>query len=241
MWPVDPCLIQEGRALQVAHRSAFRRRGVDRCCRSVDDGPATTAVDGGVDVAGHAALPAADAGGVAVDRLTQTLADYGEAGPYGLGGPAAGDQLAVPTQDGGWRDQEPEASSDREQSGEGGEQGAVGPAHPGARGASLEHGELVTQDQDLDLLGGVGSGVQHDPAQELGEHLVDQPQRHQRIMPGPYSGRTGRSRLCALFRAPTGAVLDAKPALEQRRFSRAIRTTKAASTSSTGGRPIRFG
>jgi hypothetical protein len=48
----------------------------------------------------------------------------------------------------------------------------------------LEHGELVAQDQDLDLLGGVGSGVQHDPAQELGEHLVDQPQRHQRIMPG---------------------------------------------------------
>jgi hypothetical protein len=47
----------------------------------------------------------------------------------------------------------------------------------------LEHGELVAQDQDLDVLGGVGSGVQHDPAQELGEHLVDQLQRHRRIMP----------------------------------------------------------
>jgi hypothetical protein len=47
----------------------------------------------------------------------------------------------------------------------------------------LEHGELVAQDQDLDLLAGVGSGTQDHPAQELGEHLVDQPQRHGRIMP----------------------------------------------------------
>jgi hypothetical protein len=53
----------------------------------------------------------------------------------------------------------------------------------------LEHGELVAQDQDLDVLGGVGSGAQHDPAQELEENLVDQPQRHQRIMPG-YLPRT---------------------------------------------------
>jgi hypothetical protein len=38
--------------------------------------------------------------------------------------------------------------------------------------------ELVAQDQDLDVLGGVGSGAQHDPTQQLGEHLVDQPHRH---------------------------------------------------------------
>jgi hypothetical protein len=42
---------------------------------------------------------------------------------------------------------------------------------------------LVAQDEDLDVLGGVGSGAQHHPAQELGQYLVDQPQRHQRIMP----------------------------------------------------------
>jgi hypothetical protein len=47
----------------------------------------------------------------------------------------------------------------------------------------VEHSELVTQDQDLDLVAGVASGTQHDPAQERGEHLVDQPQRHRRIMP----------------------------------------------------------
>jgi hypothetical protein len=53
---------------------------------------------------------------------------------------------------------------------------------------------LMAQDQDLDVLGGVGSGLQHDPAEELGEHLVDQSQRHQRSMPGTCRGRMGKSR-----------------------------------------------
>ena len=44
-----------------------------------------------------------------------------------VGGPAAGDQLAVPAQDGGGGDDQPEASAGREQSGEGGDQGAIGP------------------------------------------------------------------------------------------------------------------
>jgi hypothetical protein len=47
----------------------------------------------------------------------------------------------------------------------------------------LQHRELVAQDEYLDLLGGVGSGAQHHPAQELGEHQIDQLQRHRRIMP----------------------------------------------------------
>jgi hypothetical protein len=29
----------------------------------------------------------------------------------------------------------------------------------------------MAQDQDLDLLGGVGSGAQHDPGQQLSEHI----------------------------------------------------------------------
>jgi hypothetical protein len=32
--------------------------------------------------------------------------------------------------------------------------------------ASLQHGQLVAQDEDLDLHAGVGSGAQHEPAQE---------------------------------------------------------------------------
>jgi hypothetical protein len=41
----------------------------------------------------------------------------------------------------------------------------------------------VAQDEDLDLLGRNGSDMQHHPTQELGQHQVDQPQRHRRIMP----------------------------------------------------------
>ena len=66
--------------------------------------------------------------------------------------PAAGDELSVPAQDRGRRDEQPEASAEGEQSGEGGDQGAIGPGHPRPWRASLEHGELVAQDQDLDLL-----------------------------------------------------------------------------------------
>jgi hypothetical protein len=38
----------------------------------------------------------------------------------------------------------------------------------------LEHSKLVAQDEDLDFIGGVGSGAQHHPAQDFGEHEVDQ-------------------------------------------------------------------
>jgi hypothetical protein len=48
----------------------------------------------------------------------------------------------------------------------------------------LEDGELVAQDQDLDLLCPLGSSEQDHPAEELGEHQVDQLHRHRRVMPG---------------------------------------------------------
>jgi len=65
--------------------------------------------------------------------------------------------------------------------------------HTHLRGAPLEHGELVAQDQDLDLLGGVGTSAQSHPAQQLGEHPIDQHQRHRLIMLGCDRRRTGRS------------------------------------------------
>jgi hypothetical protein len=52
----------------------------------------------------------------------------------------------------------------------------------------------------------VGAGVQHHPAQQLREHLVDQLHRHRRIMPWDVSREAPGQRQCATFRAPTGAV-----------------------------------
>jgi hypothetical protein len=51
-------------------------------------------------------------------------------------------------------------------------------AYPQPWRASLQHGQLLAQDEDPDLIGSVGSGAQHHPAQKLGEHQIDRPERH---------------------------------------------------------------
>jgi hypothetical protein len=68
--------------------------------------------------------------------------------------------LLVPAQDGGWCDQKSAAAASGQQSGEGGDDGAVGPVDPRSRCASLQDGQLMAQDEDLDLVGGVGAGVE---------------------------------------------------------------------------------
>jgi hypothetical protein len=75
-------------------------------------------------------------------------------------GPAVGDELAVPAQDGGGGDQQAQAAACWQQPGEGGDESSVDPLQPWPWGASLQHSELVTQDQDLDFLGGVGTSAQ---------------------------------------------------------------------------------
>ena len=65
--------------------------------------------------------------------------------------------------------------------------------HPRPWCAPLQHRELMAQDEDLDVLGGVGADAQHHPAQQLREHQVDQLQRHRRIMSGWLGRRSGRS------------------------------------------------
>jgi hypothetical protein len=60
----------------------------------------------------------------------------------------------------------------------------------------LEHRELVAQDQDLDLLTGVGSSPEHDPAHERGEHQVDQPQRRTGDHAGLSSGAKQQVKGC---------------------------------------------
>jgi hypothetical protein len=99
----------------------------------------------------------------------------------------------VPAQDRGGCDEQSETSAGGEQSGQRRDQGSAGPVHLGSRCASLEHGELVTQNQDLDLVGGAGSSEQDHPSQEPGHCRVDQPQRHRRIMPNAGRRRSRRS------------------------------------------------
>lgn len=57
----------------------------------------------------------------------------------------------------------------------------------------MEHRELRAQDEDLDVLGGVAAQAQRHPGQLLREQLVDQLQRHLRIMSGWLGLRSSRS------------------------------------------------
>jgi hypothetical protein len=61
--------------------------------------------------------------------------------------------LPVPAQDRGWCDQESAAAASGWQSSEGGDYGSVGPADPRSWCASLQDGQLMAQDEDLDLTG----------------------------------------------------------------------------------------
>ena len=54
-----------------------------------------------------------------------------------------------------------------EQPSERGDQGPVGPVEHWLSVGASEHGKLVAQHQDLDLLDSFGSGTHHRPAQEL--------------------------------------------------------------------------
>ena len=56
--------------------------------------------------------------------------------------------------------------------------GAVDPRQSGAWGVSAQHGDLVTEHQDFDVLGSIGAGEQGQPAQHADEHQVDESQGH---------------------------------------------------------------
>ena len=56
-------------------------------------------------------------------------------------------------------DQQSAAARRGQQPGEGGDHGSIGPVDPWSGSAALQHGQLVAQDEDLDLLGHVGAGA----------------------------------------------------------------------------------
>jgi hypothetical protein len=69
-------------------------------------------------------------GSQAHDQCADTGGDGGSAGAGVRGGPAAADELTVPAQDRGGSDRESAATTSGEQSGEGGDRGAVAPVEP---------------------------------------------------------------------------------------------------------------
>ena len=91
-------------------------------------------------------------------------------------GPPPTDQAGVPAQQGPRGDDQAQLAElgARQQAGQRGQDRPVSPGQPRRLDLPLEHGDLVTQDQDLGVLGAVGAGEQGQPAEhaqgrEVGE------------------------------------------------------------------------
>ena len=65
-----------------------------------------------------------------------------------------------------------------------GEHGPVGPVQAWSWVGAAQHGDLVAQHEELDVLGGGRAAQQQDQSEHLPEDQVQQPQRHIGIMPG---------------------------------------------------------
>jgi hypothetical protein len=61
---------------------------------------------------------------------------------------------------------------------DGGEQRAVGGLQAGTRGLATQDGELVAQDEDLQVLGGIAAGQQHEQLEGPAQHEVRQFRQH---------------------------------------------------------------
>jgi hypothetical protein len=53
----------------------------------------------------------------------------------------------------------PQRPTSGQESAEGGDHGSIGPVDPWPRSAALQNCQLMTQDENLDLLGCVGAGA----------------------------------------------------------------------------------
>jgi hypothetical protein len=85
-------------------------------------------------------------------------------------GPCASDQPPVPAHQGLGPDQEARPARSRQDTADGGEQGPVGRLQRRSGSLAVEDGELLVQDKDLKILGGITAG-------ELGEELYGAAQR----------------------------------------------------------------
>jgi hypothetical protein len=90
--------------------------------------------------------------------------------------PVAGYQAAMPAQDRGRSDESVGLQRPGQMSDQGGEDGAVRPIQPRLRVLPAQDRVLVTQDEDLHVLGRVGSAEEDQPRGDAAEHEVDQAQ-----------------------------------------------------------------
>jgi hypothetical protein len=111
----------------------------------------------------------------------------------------------VPAQDRARGDHAMATQAPRQPSDEGCQHRPVSPIHAWSGVGSAEHGDLVTQHQELDVLGRGRASQQRDQPEHLQEDQMQQPQRHggDHLRP-PESAHHRWSTACADFSNPTG-------------------------------------
>jgi hypothetical protein len=97
--------------------------------------------------------PAVVLGGEPLDQRGDLGADRRPSHPVRIG-PLAGDQAAVPAQDGARGDEPVPSQPCWQEPDQRGKDGAVGPVEPGPRMGTAQHGYLVPQHEQLGVLGG---------------------------------------------------------------------------------------
>src|ERR1039457_2801377 len=118
-------------------------------------------------------------GGEPLDERCGLGADRRPSCPAGVG-PLAGDQAAVPPQDGAGGDQPVHPQPCRQETDERGEDCAVGPVQPGPGIGAAQHGDLVPQHQQLGVLGSRAPAEQDQPAAQPDENEIEQAEGHGR-------------------------------------------------------------
>ena len=125
--------------------------------------------------------PAVVLGGDPLDERGDLSADWRPSRPVAVS-PLAGDQAAVPAQDGAGGDQPVRPQPCRQEPGQRGEHRPVGPVQPGPRMGPAQHGDLMPQHQELGVLGGRRPGEQDQPAAEPDQNEIEQAEGHGLIM-----------------------------------------------------------
>ena len=139
-------------------------------------------------------------GGEPLDQRGDLGTDRRPARPVRIG-PLPGDEAAVPPQHSARRDQPVHPQPWGQEPAQRGEDRAIGPVQPGPGPGTAQHGNLVPQHQQLDVLGGRRAAKQNQPAAKPDEDQVEQAKRHGRSS----STTADRRRITAAHR--TGPLL----------------------------------
>jgi hypothetical protein len=115
--------------------------------------------------------------GHALDQHGHRVLDGWRAQAAGIR-PFLGDQATMPTQDCARGDQAMRPQHWRQPPDEHGEHRSIRPVQAGLRGGSAQHGDFVTQHQELDVLRRRRAGEQHQQVHQLKEDQAEQTQGH---------------------------------------------------------------